>query len=126
MSTHRNTWKAAERRIAASFGARRQIGSGSLGRDDRSSSDSTHETLYIEAKYRKRHTAVALHDDTAKKAKKEGKIPVVVMVEKNRPGTWLLIKQENLPAIAAEYAKARLAEIKELPGQTTFIDEGES
>lgn len=107
------TWKAAERRIAASFGALRQIGSGSLGRDDRSSSDSTHEVLYIEAKYRKRHTAIALHDDTAKKAKKEKKIPVVVLAEKNRPGVWLLIKQDNLPAVAAEYAKARLAKLKE-------------
>ena len=52
MSTHRNTWKRRERDAAGLFGARRQVLSGSSGRSDATSSDSTHPRLYIETKLR--------------------------------------------------------------------------
>jgi len=110
MSTHRNTWKSSERRIARMFGAERNVGSGSMGRDDKSSSDSTHPTLYIECKLREKHSAVSLHDDTARKAKKEKKIPVVTLSEKKRPGFWVLVHIDHLPLVTAELAKARHAE----------------
>lgn len=44
-------WKVFERQFAAFFGCRRNVGSGSLGRSDRCTSDSTHELLHLEAKY---------------------------------------------------------------------------
>jgi hypothetical protein len=122
MSTHRNTWKASERRIARMFGAERNIGSGSMGRKDKTSSDSTHDTLYIECKLREKHSAVSLYDDTAKKAKKEKKIPVVTLSEKKRPGFWVLVHIDHLPLVTAELAKARHAEQRrELDGQANFL-----
>jgi hypothetical protein len=52
---HSGTWKRREREAAALFGALRNIGSGSLGRADRSCSDSTHPKLYLEVKTRPKH-----------------------------------------------------------------------
>jgi hypothetical protein len=55
VTTNRSTWKRRERQAAAIFRARRQVLSGSSGRDDRSKSDSTHESLFIETKLRVHH-----------------------------------------------------------------------
>jgi hypothetical protein len=127
MSTHRNTWKSSERRIARMFGAERNVGSGSMGRKDKTSSDSTHPTLYIECKLREKHSAVSLYDDTAKKAKKEKKIPVVTLSEKKRPGFWVLVHIDHLPLVTAELAKARHEERqRELDGQANFLEGGNS
>jgi hypothetical protein len=65
-------------------------------------SDSRHDRLFLETKLRVKHTVVTLYDETAKLAKLEGKIPVVALAEKNRPGLWLLIKAEDLQAVANE------------------------
>ena len=62
--TSRRTWQLAEGRAAAFFGVRRQVGSGSSGRDDLTASDSTHPVLFIESKLRDRHAARTLHDGT--------------------------------------------------------------
>ena len=83
-----------------------------MGRNDRSASDSTHPVLFIETKHKSKSAVRTLYDETAKKAKKEDKIPIVVQLDKNRPGTLITIMLKDLPAIAAEYAKARLAELK--------------
>jgi hypothetical protein len=114
-------WKKRERKAAAAFGVKRTIGSGSLGREDRTCSDSTHDRLFIETKLRKVHTVVALWDKTAKLAKKEKKIPVVMLAQHNRPGLWVMCKLDDLPIVTAEYAAARAAQLKELPGQQSFI-----
>lgn len=100
--TSRRAWQKVEGRIAARFGAKRSVGSGSMGRDDFSESDSTHPNLFIECKMREKHSAVSLYDDTAKKAKKEKKTPVVALAEKNRPGFWVLVHIDNLKAVADE------------------------
>lgn len=94
--THRSTWKKREGKAAKRIGAARNIGSGSLGRPDRSSSDSTSEIIYLECKHRKKHSAVTLWDDTKAKAKKEGKTPVVYLTEHNRPSGWVLLKIEDV------------------------------
>lgn len=91
MSTSRRTWQKAEQRVAEWFGAHRNYGSGSCGSVARSRSDSTHELLYIEEKYRERSATRTLHDDAKAKAKKEGKVPVVALVDKSRPGFLLVI-----------------------------------
>lgn len=117
-------WKKRERSGAGAFGARRTVGSGSLGRDDRTRSDSTHERLFIETKMRIRHTVVALWDKTAKFAKKEKKTPVILLAEKGRPGLWMMCRLDDLPTVAAEYAAARLEKLKEpLPDQAEFFGE---
>jgi len=90
-----------ERRIARFFGGERNIGSGSLNRPDRSSSDSTHPTLYIECKSRKSFSLLTLWRDTLIKANKEKKIPLVAIHELGKQGDFLLLKKEDLQAIAA-------------------------
>jgi hypothetical protein len=105
MSTHRNTWKAAERRVAAMFGTLRQRLSGSSGRDDETAADTKHPRLFIEVKYRAKHAARSLFDETANLAKKERKTPVVVLVDKGRPGFLLCLHINDLSFIASQLAK---------------------
>ncbi len=100
--TARGTWKASERRVAAMFGSVRNRLSGSSGRADESASDSKHPTLFIEVKYREKHTVRTLYDATSALAKKEGKIPVVVLVDKGRPGFLLCLHVDHLTEIASE------------------------
>lgn len=88
------TWKAAERRVANYFNTERTPLSGGNGKQTRS--DTLHETLFIECKHRQKHSAVTLWDETKKLAAKEDKTPVVCLVEKNRPGFWLLIHSDDL------------------------------
>jgi hypothetical protein len=104
--TARRTWQQAEGRAAALFGVRRQVGSGSAGRDDVTTSDSTHPTLFIESKLRGRHTTRTLHDETKRLATKEGKIPVLALFDKNRPGFLLGIYSEDFMPVAAEFVAA--------------------
>jgi len=88
-------WKQFERRVASFFhGQRNPLSGGNSGNGTRA--DVIHETLYIEAKQRVKHSAVTLWDDTKKKAVKENKTPVVCLSEKNRPGFWIVIHSEDL------------------------------
>jgi hypothetical protein len=104
--THRRTWQQAEGRAAALFGCCRQVCSGSSGRQDLTSSDSTHPVLFIESKLRDRHAARTLHDATKKRAAKERKTPVLALFDKNRPGSLLCIYSEDFMTVVAEYAAA--------------------
>lgn len=87
-------WKRAERCVAAFFGARRTPLSGS--NSGHTGSDTLHPALFVETKYRKRFAAVSLWDETAVHAKREGKVPVVALVERGRPGFWICVKAEDL------------------------------
>lgn len=112
----KKTWKAAERRVAKKYGEKRQIGSGSLGRSERSCSDTTHEKLYIETKYRQKSAVRTLYDDTRIKAKKEKKIPVVILVDKSRPGFLVVVEAKNIKAVADLYdPKPNVDSLGEIP-----------
>lgn len=76
------TWKAAERRVAALFDTTRAPLSGGNGKQTRS--DTLHERLFIETKYRTRFAVVDLFIETAALAAKERKLPVLALVEKRR------------------------------------------
>ncbi len=101
MATNPRTWKRAEGRVAALFGARRQPLSGGSGRADLTRSDSTHPRLFVECKYRERHAARTLYDATKALARQEGKVPVLALIDKGRPGFLLCIHSDDLPAVAA-------------------------
>ena len=88
------TWKAIERKVAKWFGSERTPLSG--GNSKQTRSDSLHDILYIEVKYRVRHSAVALWRDTAAKANRENKIPVCCLCERGKEGFWLVIHSEDL------------------------------
>ena len=106
MTTHRRTWQKSEGRAAAMFGCRRQIGSGSGGREDETRSDSTHPTLFIESKMRDKHATRTLHDATRLLAKREGKVPVVCLFDKGRPGFLACIHSDDMAVVLAEFAAA--------------------
>lgn len=123
--THRNTWKRRERKSARAIGAERNIGSGSMGRADKSRSDSTHETIYLECKHRQRHAVVTLWDDAKSKAKKEGKTPIVSLTQHNRPGCWYVVKDSDVEMLAAVLREAKAVKDAPLPGQATFLENKE-
>jgi len=96
--TDKSTWKKRERSAARFFGAERNSLSG--GNSKLSRSDSTHKELYIECKLRVKHSVVALWDDTKTKADKEGKVPVICLMEKGRPDFWIMVKSTDLVDVA--------------------------
>lgn len=107
MSTHKSTWKRSESKAAAIFGARRQPLSGSSGRDDVTSSDSTHPALFIEAKYRERHAVRSLHDATKALARREGKTPVLMLADKGRPGLLIVAHEDDMADVVTAWLAAR-------------------
>lgn len=98
--TAKSTWKGGERRVAGFFGTVRTPLSGING--GITASDTLHEALFIEVKMRAKHAAVTLWDDTKAKATKEGKVPVVALQEKGRPGFWVLVHSDDLRYVAGE------------------------
>jgi hypothetical protein len=106
MSTHPSTWKRRERDAARLFGAERQPGSGSCGRNDRTRSDSTHQRLYIETKLRAESSVRSLWDKTAALARREGKTPVLMLYAKGKTGGLVVCHESHLLAIAGELPTA--------------------
>ena len=102
-STAKNTWKARERQVAEFFGTRRTPLSGGNGGQTRS--DTLHGELFVEQKLRAKHSAITLWDETKKLAAKEGKIPVVTLAEKGRPGFWVLVHSSAFEGVARELPK---------------------
>lgn len=102
------TWKAIERRIATVFGCKRQRLSGSSGRDDETASDTTHKTLFLEIKYRESHAVRTLYEKTAKLALREGKVPVVILVDKGKPGFLVCVYSEGVRHVASEMIEAQI------------------
>ena len=102
MSTHRNTWKRRERDAAGLFGARRQVLSGSSGRSDTTTSDSTHPRLYIETKLRAASSVRTLWEQARASSRRERKVPVLMLYAKGKPGALIVVHEDDLAAVAAE------------------------
>lgn len=105
--TARRTWKASEQRNAAIFGARRNVLSGSAGRDDLSESDSTHPTLFLESKLRAKDATRTLWRATKAKAKREHKTPVLCLCEKHAPGALLVVHEDDIEQLVDAWLEAR-------------------
>lgn len=97
--TATNTWKQGERRVAAFFKTKRVPLSG--GNSGHTRSDTMHSRLFIETKHRARHQVRALHDATKALADKENKIPLLALIDKNRPGFLLVVHSSDLGAFIA-------------------------
>jgi len=95
--TARRTWKQRESDVANFFKGERTPLSGGNSKVTRA--DVIHDKLFVECKLKKKHTVVTLWDNTAKLAKIEGKIPVVALCEKNRPGFWVMVHSTDLEKI---------------------------
>lgn len=99
---HKNTWKQGERRVCRYFGLQRvPLSGGNSGhtRGDCYDPLGQNNKLFIEVKHRKKHSVVTLWDETKKLADKESKTPVVALIEKGRPGFWIMVHSEDLVKI---------------------------
>jgi hypothetical protein len=105
---HRERGKARERQVAAFFGTTRTPLSG--GNSRHTASDTLHARLFIEVKERApdAHGFTAglfrLVDATEELADAEGKIPVLAIAEKGRPGFLVVCYVDDLATVAAELA----------------------
>lgn len=97
----RSTWKKGEGRIAKIFGTNRTPLSGRSSRHTRS--DTLHKNLFIEIKHRKKLVAEKLWFETKDNAKKENKIPLVVLLKKNYPDPIIICKLKDLKRISKEF-----------------------
>lgn len=70
------SWKDNELKFAKLFGTKRNPYSGSMSHQ--STSDTLHEEFYLEVKDGKQSEPTQLWKDTVKKAKEEGKVPMII------------------------------------------------
>jgi len=97
-------WKKSEQRLAALFGARRRPLSG--GNQGGGRDDGMHPILFLENKHGKQCAGlVSLFEQTALKAKKEGRVPVIGVQAKYR-GTVLIFAAIDFERVAQEWAIA--------------------
>lgn len=98
-------WKSRERQVAGFFGCLRNRLSGSSGREDVTTSDTTHEHLYIECKMRQKHFAQELYEDCKAKCKgtDKGKTPVVALITNGKPGFLVCIHSSDIKKFAHLY-----------------------
>lgn len=94
---HRNTWKSSERRIAKIFNTHRTPLSGGSSRHTQS--DTLHKKLFIEVKHRKKPAHDKLWNDTKQKAKKENKLPILVLLKKGSKEPLILCRLHDIPKI---------------------------
>jgi hypothetical protein len=69
-------------------------------------SDSTHPTLFIEVKLKAATATRSLWEQTRVLARREGKVPVLLLFDKRKPGALVVVHQKDLAAVAAELARA--------------------
>jgi len=89
----RDTWKKFERKVAKKLGGVRTPLSGSHSRH--TSGDVIHDRFYVECKYRSRFAVVTLFDEVKERAKKEGKIPILALKQKNRRGELVVLDLDD-------------------------------
>ena len=119
-----NPWKRCERKSSRQIGAERNVGSGSMGRADRSRSDSTHDSIFLECKLREKHSAVQLWRKTAKLAKKEKKTPIVALFERGMPHAYYVVRDDHVEMLADVIRKANETKSTEpLAGQMSLLDD---
>jgi hypothetical protein len=108
------SWKRREAEAADLFGARRNVLSGSSGRADRDSSDSTHPRIFIETKLRASSAVRTLWERTRILAGKRPRkfqgglrAPVLVLYDKGKHGALIVVHEADFGEVAAEWLAAR-------------------
>jgi len=84
-------WKDAERQVAEKLNGKRNPLSGRMGGHTRG--DVIHDMLYVEVKQRRRFEVLTVMRDTEEKARKERRIPVVVLHRKGAKKRYYLIEE---------------------------------
>jgi len=94
-------WKGFEYRCAELFGGLRNPFSGAAPSLTGTRADVRHPYIYVEGKYRKRHSVVSVWRDAAVKAEAEGgKVPVVCLAEHGRHGFWIVLYSGDLERLS--------------------------
>lgn len=103
----KSTWKRVERDIAKFFGTNRTPLSGINSRH--TASDTLHEDLFIEVKYRRYQTVISFWDDIEEE-------PAVINLKRTEDGSeWLLFHSKDFEKLdpnelkTIEYARKRFA-----------------
>ena len=111
--TDNSTWKKRERGIARDFGTKRNPLSGSMS--GHSSSDSLSETFFIESKLRAQPGGWNLFQQTKEKAKKEKKIPLVILSKKYKKGKIAMLDYDFLVILLKKsgYLESEIMEVQE-------------
>lgn len=99
---HRRTWQKFEQAVARFFGCQR---SGPMQSKD--ANDIDHDTLHVQCKHGKRHAIISVWDAAKLVADKDGKIPCVAIRQTGRKGWWLLVKADDLTAVANQRSIAK-------------------
>jgi len=99
---HRRTWQKFEQKMGEWFG-----GSRSGPMQAKNANDIKHDFIHCQCKAAKRHAILTVWREASEEAKKDGKIPVVAIREKGKRGDFLLIKKEDLVAVANQRILAR-------------------
>lgn len=103
--TNRSTWKRREREIAAYFGTERTPLSG--GNSKHTRSDTLHDKLFVEAKYRQRSAVWTLFESTDELAAQESKLPLLTLCQKQKPGFLIVAHSDDFEEIAVGFLKER-------------------
>ena len=93
-------WKKSERRLAKRFGTTRTPLSGRGSRH--TSGDIISNTLYVEHKIRKKMPFKQLLQDTEAKARREGKVALIVVRERGSPRWMAFLNLDDIPKVAEE------------------------
>jgi hypothetical protein len=64
----------------------------------------------VVTKLRQSHAARVLHDQTRALARLEGKVPVLALADKGRPGFLVCIHSDDLEAVAVDSCAAHASE----------------
>lgn len=96
MKRHSMAWRTFEYRVAELFGGIRCAFSGAQPAVTGTRADVRHPHLFIEAKYRQKHSLATLMQDTRVKADAERKIPVVCLKEHGQRGCLIVIDSNDL------------------------------
>ena len=102
------TWKAVERAIAKRLGGRRNPLSG-IRSGHGTHGDLLHPTLYGEFKHTKRAAILTLLRETVKLAKRERKMPLIVMHEKGTQNYAAVLPLSDFETIWNVLQEARVA-----------------
>lgn len=98
-------WKVKERLAAKFFGTVRNSLSG--GNSKMSRSDSCHPDLYLEVKSGKRHKIWSLYESTVPRAKKERKIPVLMIYQDGKHGGLVTVHSQDFKEVAIKFLKSQ-------------------
>jgi len=99
--THRNTWKELERKTAKLLNGKRNPLSSSNSLH--TSGDIIHDTFYVECKLRKKLSVVSQFQQVRENAKKENKIPILVLKEKGKHSELVVMDMKDFNKILNGY-----------------------